>query len=148
MSTQQNNFPRRERVGMIRSFMLRRKLLAGVAAILMGASLVFSGSASAHDVDLKKAREVTREYARSVRAASNGRYLHYSTRCRKLFPHIVQCEIEYQNAQDTAKGVYTCKEGITVYFRPHSSAGEDYTLYGKHHSANACGGTFLNNRLG
>lgn len=139
MSTPENDLSRRERV--------RRSVLAGVAVLLMGASLVFISSTSAHDVNLKKAREAAREYARSVRAASDGKYIHYSTRCSKLFPHIVKCEIEYQNAQDTAKGVYTCKEGITVYFRPHSSAGEDYTLYGKHHSANACGGTFLNNRL-
>lgn len=49
MSTQQNNFPRRERLGMTRGLMLRRKVIAGIAAILMGVSLVFSGSASTQD---------------------------------------------------------------------------------------------------
>ncbi len=49
MITQQNNFPRCERLGMKMNFMLRKNILAGIAAILMGASLVFSGSASTQD---------------------------------------------------------------------------------------------------
>jgi hypothetical protein len=130
--------------------MVRKRVLAGIAVLLMGASLVFTGSASAHNIDQKKAREAAREYAREVRDKSGGRYLHYSTFCYKMFAnhnHYVRCEIEYQNAQDKAKGVYTCKESINVYMRAHGNVGENYTLYGKHASANACGGYFLDSRI-
>ena len=151
MSKQENKFSRRERLGMTMSFMLRRRALAGIAALVMGASLVFTGSTSAHNTDRKKAREAARDYARKVRDNSGGKYLNYSTYCYKLFGnhnHYVQCEIEYQNAKDKAAGVYTCKEIVTFYMRAHGNVGENYTLYGKHASANACGGYFLNNIVG
>jgi hypothetical protein len=133
---------------MTRGFMLRRKLLAGVAAILMGASLVFSGSASAHNIDLAKAREVARDYARGVRAESDGRYLHYSTNCVSAFPnhnHIVRCLIDYQSAKDKAKGVYTCRESIELKFNAHSVSGGRpvYIIWGDHTSNSKCGNRFL-----
>ena len=151
MSTQQNNSPRREKLGVIKGFMLRRKVLAGIAALSMGASLIFTLSASAHNIDVKKAREAAREYAREVRDKSGGKYLHYSTFCYKMFAnhnHYARCEIEYQNAKDKAKGVYTCKEIVNFYMRAHGKVGENYTLYGKHSSANACGGYFLDSQIG
>lgn len=137
MSRQANNFSRRE--------MLRRRILAGFAAILMGASLVFSGSASAHNIDLAKAREVARDFAMAIRASSDGgyygKYLHYSTNCWRAFPghnHIVKCTLEYQNAKDTEKGVYTCKESIEVFLQSHKY-GESYVMQIRHTSMNKCG---------
>jgi hypothetical protein len=137
MSAQANNLSGRER--------LRRRVLAGAAAILMGVSLVFTGSTSAHDIDLLKARESAREYARRVRDNSGGKYLHYSTKCRAMFPghnHYVSCVIDYQNAKDKAAGVYTCRESIKIYMFPHS-VGLNYTLVGDHSSNNNCGGYFV-----
>lgn len=81
MSTQQKNFPRCERLGMRLNFMLRRRVLAGIAVMLMGASLVFMLSASAHNIDLDKAWALARDYARIVRKESPKRYLHYATNC-------------------------------------------------------------------
>jgi hypothetical protein len=151
MSTEQNNFRCCERVGMTRGFMLRRRILAGVAAILMGASLVFSGSVSAHDIDVKKARELVREYARSVRDQSGGKYIHFSTRCTAMFPnhnHYASCIAEYQNAKDTAAGVYTCKEMITVFFSNHNSRdASSYYYFMTHASGNRCGSRRLEGRL-
>ncbi len=81
MSQQENIFSRRKRLGMRLDFMLKRKVLAGIAAIVMGASLVFTLSASAHDIDVEKAREMSRDYARTVHKERN--YLHYKMNCNK-----------------------------------------------------------------
>src|SRR4051812_304328 len=101
--------------------MLRRVLVL-IATLSMGVSFSFTWRTSAHNIDLDKAWELARNYARSVREESNGRYLHYTTNCVKAFPghnHFVRCVIEYQNAKDTAAGVYTCKETIELYMLPH-----------------------------
>jgi hypothetical protein len=50
--------------------MLRRRMLVGLAALLLGASLVFSGNVSAHNISLERAWEMAREYARAVRSAT------------------------------------------------------------------------------
>lgn len=137
MSTQANNFSRREK--------LRRRVLAGIAALLMGSSLVFSGGASAHNIDLAKARDLARNYARQVRDESGGKYLHYSTSCRKNFPghnHSVRCVIDYFNAKDTAAGVYTCRESIELALAPHGDF-LDYRISG-HHTSGKCGSRYLN----
>ena len=134
-------------LGMTRDFMLRRKVLAGVAVLLMGASLVFSPSASAHNIDVAKARELARNYARQVRDESGGKYLHYSTSCVSNFPnhnHSVNCVIKYQNAKDKAAGVYTCKEKIQFHMGSHSRSNEDYRIFANHIS-NQCGSRTLNN---
>ena len=50
-----------------------------IVAILIGVNFVFTCSTSAHNIDMAKAREVTRNYARKVRDESGGKYAHYST---------------------------------------------------------------------
>jgi len=131
---------------------MRSSSIIAIVAILIGASLVFSGRTSAHNIDLKKAREAARDYARSVRDESGGKYVHYSTSCVRAFPghnHIVSCVISYQNEQDTAKGVYTCRESIEIKMPPHSrSTGSmDFGLHGFHTSWNMCGSRRLNDTL-
>jgi len=49
MSKQDNDFSRRRMLGMTVGSVLRRRVVAGIAAVIMGASLVFSGSASTQD---------------------------------------------------------------------------------------------------
>ena len=153
MSTQQNNFPRCERLGMKLNFMLRKSILAGIAVVVMGTSLLFTGSTFAHNIDLEKAWEQARNYARSVRKESGGKYLHYSTNCVEAFPnhnHIVRCVIQYQNKRDAAKGVYTCKETIEVYLWHHTRSGskEYHWLYARHTSGNSCGSRRLETMSG
>lgn len=134
MSKQESDFPRRERFGLRRDFMPRRRVLAGITAILMSASLIFSGNVSAHNIDLNKAREVVRNYARMVRDQSGGKYVHYSTNCVAAFPghnHIARCLIDYKNEEDTKKGVYTCRELVEIKLWPHK-AGINYTPRGVH----------------
>lgn len=122
---------------------MSRRVLAGIAVLLMGASLVFTLSASAHNINLAKAREAARDYARLVRSESGGKYLHYSTNCVRAFPnhnHIVRCLIDYQNAKDTAAGVYTCRESMEIYMPPHDRSGQiNFELYARHTSNNQCG---------
>jgi hypothetical protein len=133
--------------------MLRRVLVL-IAILSMGVSFSFTWRTSAHNIDLDKAWELARNYARSVREESNGKYLHYTTNCVKAFPghnHFVRCVIEFQNAKDTAAGVYTCKESIELYMVPHDygKGGPVYTIYAKHTSGNTCGARRLNDtRLG
>jgi len=130
---------------------MRSRLLIVIVAIVMVASLVGTWSTSAHNIDLKKAREAARDYARRVRDESGGKYVHYSTNCWRAFPghnHIVKCEISYQNEQDTAKGVYTCRESIEIKMPPHSRTGSvDFGLHGFHTSWNICGSRQLNDTL-
>jgi len=77
--------------------------------------------------------------------------VHYSTNCVRAFPghnHIVSCVISYQNEQDTAKGVYTCRESIEIKMPPHSRTGSmDFGLHGFHTSWNICGSRQLNDTL-
>lgn len=116
--------------------MPKRGLLSGVAAILMGASFILSGNVSAHNIDVQKAREVIRNYARGVRDASGGKYVHYSTSCVAAFPghnHIASCVVDYQNEEDTKKKVYTCRERIDVRLQPHQR-GLDYIPRAEHMS--------------
>lgn len=75
--------------------------------VLLGASLVFPLGVFAHNIDVKKAREVVRDYARQVRDESGGKYAHYSTCCVSAFPnhnYIARCTIDYQSEADTKKG--------------------------------------------
>ena len=155
MSVQESNFPRREGFGPRVDFTLRRRALAGIAAILMGTSFIFSVNVSAHNIDLVKAREAARNYARQVRDESGGAYVHYSTSCVAAFPnhnHIARCLIDYKNEADTKKGVYTCRELIEIKLLPHKDpiTGEErfnYTLYGYHASRNQCGGIWLSGNV-
>lgn len=102
--------------------MLRRRMLAGVAALFLGASLVFSGNASAHNISLEKSWEMARDYARSVRKESGGKYLHYTTDCWKLFEghnHYVRCVIFYNNKENDRAPTILCRETIDVYYQAH-----------------------------
>ncbi len=121
--------------------MLRRRVLAGIAALLMGVSLVFTLSASAHNISLANAQEMARDYARSVRKGSKGKYLHYSTDCYKLFQdhnHYVRCQIDYTDDEKTGgTNSAVCRETIDVFFQPHN-AGERSNYWIKHHSGQ-CG---------
>jgi hypothetical protein len=132
---------------MTRGFTLRRRMLAGIAALLMGASLVFTGNTSAHNIDVAKARELAREYARQIRDESGGKYKNYTTRCGAQFPnhnHLVSCTIQYYNEKDKAAGVYTCKEKIQLHMSSHSRSNEDYRIWGSHLSSQ-CGSRTLSN---
>ena len=123
---------------------MRRKSLIVIVAMLMVASVVFKWGASAHNIDLKKAREVIRNYAQKVRDESGGKYAHYSTSCVAAFPghnHIARCVVDYKNEADTKKGVYTCRELIEVKLWAHD-AGLNYTPRGVHVSP-PCGNVKL-----
>lgn len=121
--------------------MLKRVLVL-IATVVMVASLVFTLSASAHNIDLPKARELAKEYARSIIKEGRG-YVTYSWRCGKMFPghnHFVQCEIEYKNAKDKAAGTYTCKEVIQIKFPAHARSNtHTYSYTMLHTSGNTCG---------
>ncbi len=153
MSKQETDFSRRQILGQTVCFMLRRSVLAGIIAVLMGASLVFTGSASAHNIDLAKAKELVRRYAQAVRRESDSRDLYISStwNCVNAFPnhnHIVRCVIQHQNARDKNAGVYTCKETMELYMTPHRPA-ESYLIYARHTSVSNCGkGRFYDTPLG
>lgn len=121
---------------------MRSSSIIAIVAILIGASLVFSGRTSAHNIDLKKAREFVRDYARAVRDQSGGKYAHYSTNCVAAFPghnHIARCLVDYKNEADAKKGVYTCRELIEIKMGSHHGIQEDYTMWASHASSNQCG---------
>ena len=129
---------------------MRRKSLGVIVAIVIGANLVFTWSTSAHNIDLKKARELVRDYARKVRDESGGKYVHYSTNCVAAFPnhnHIARCLVEYRNEADTKKGVYTCQELIEINLPPHDGNQMGYDLWATHVSFSQCGKSRLKHQL-
>ncbi len=129
---------------------MRRKSLAVIVAIVIGANLVFTWSTSAHNIDLKKARELVRDYARKVRDESGGKYVHYSTNCVAAFPnhnHIARCLVEYRNEADTKKGVYTCQELIEINLPPHDGNQMGYDLWASHVSFSQWGKSRLKHQL-
>jgi hypothetical protein len=142
MSKQANDFSRRKIAGMITGFMQGRRLLAGVATVLMATSLIFTGGASAHNISLAKGEEVARDYAQSVRRESNGKYRSYTTDCYTLFQghnHYVRCVIKYTDKERA--GLYTpglCQETIDVFYLAHSKASGRTSWSLKHHSGQ-CG---------
>ena len=149
MIKQTNNFSPRKISGVTARVMLSRRVLAGVAAILMSASFIFSGNVSAHNIDLEAARNAARRYARQVRDQSAGKYQHFSTNCENAFPghnHIVRCQIDYQHESFTKSTAYTCREFIEIKVPPHGSIFNPVKsgfLYGSHTTA-PCGGVKLN----
>ena len=125
--------------------MLLRRMLIGIVVLFIGASLLCPRKTSAHNIDLEKAQEMARDYARLIRQQSNGKYLHYSTKCGKAFPghnHVVRCTIDYQNARDTERGIYTCRETIEIIHKSHNNFSGDYRFYGNH-SSTKCGNFYL-----
>ena len=129
---------------------MRRRSLIVIIAGLSGVCLLFTWAASAHNIDLKKAREVARDYARQVRDESGGKYVHYSTNCVAAFPnhnHIARCLVEYRNEADTKKGVYTCQELIEINLPPHSDGQMGYDLWANHVSFSQCGNIRLKHKL-
>jgi hypothetical protein len=129
--------------------MLRRKVLPGLAAIVMGASLIFTPKVLAHSIDLEAAWEKARDHARSVRNDSNGNYKHYATDCVKAFTghnHYVRCTIFFQTEKDKERGKWTCRERVEVYHEAHGRTGPggiyerfgNDTMYLKHTSQKIC----------
>ena len=143
MSKQDNGFSRRQMSELTTGLRLKRSMLFGIAVLVMGASLFFTPSTSAHNIDVEKARELVRDYARRVRDESGGQYIHYSTSCTRSNPghnHYVGCVVKYQNEADAAKGVYTCKEALVLFMSPHNRDGSyDFEIFMKHESRNYCG---------
>ena len=125
---------------MTAGYLLRRRILAGIAVLIMGASVVLE-SVSAHNINLEKAQEFARDYAREVRQESAGKYLHYTTDCINLFKghnHYARCTIEFtddENPGNTKSAL--CRETVDVYLQPHNR-GEVFKYYMKHYSGQ-CG---------
>ena len=117
-----------------------RRILIGVAALLIGASLVISPSASAHNINLEKAKEKARAYAKSVLDSGKG-YVQSITRCNNAFSghnHYVRCTIQYEDrASKEVDGVFACTETIEVYFQSHRD-GQNFEYYMKH-TSRRCG---------
>jgi hypothetical protein len=129
---------------------MRKSLLIVIVAMLIATNLVFTSSTSAHNVDLKKAREIVRDYARKVRDESGGKYVHYSTNCVAAFQnhnHIARCLVEYRNEADTKKGVYTCQELIEISLPPHKDGRMGYDLWANHVSFSECGKSRFKHQL-
>ncbi len=141
MIKHENRHSRRERLGITMGFILSRRVLAGIAAILMCASLVFTLRASAHNISLANAQEMARQYAKSVREESNGKYIRTMTDCYELFPghnHYVHCEIDYKDQATKNAGQGVCYETIDIYIQPHRD-GQSFKKSMKHHSYQHCG---------
>ena len=144
MSKQVIKCPRVQRLGVTVRTLLQRKMPAGIVLVLIGATLVLPWTVSAHNINLDKAQELARNYARKVRTESNGKYTHYSTDCVNLFQghnHYVRCTIEYDNDDDNDSNSRLCREAVDVFLQPHNR-GETFNYFMKHYSGR-CGSKTL-----
>lgn len=133
---------RKKMLGIRLGFMLSGKALAGIAILFLCASLVFTLSVSAHNIDVEQAKAKVRAYAREVLNDGSG-YRYSTTSCRALFQghnHQVRCRVSYQNEGDRNIGEWTCREDITVYFQSHSGDRRNWEYYMSHVSPQSkCG---------
>ncbi len=120
---------------------MRSGTVLGITALLMCASLVFTLSVSAHNINLATAKEKAREYSlRVVNDPANG-YVQVIRTCVNAFPghnHYVRCTIRYEDKRTKEiDGVFACTESIEVYFQSHRD-GQNYQYYMKH-TSRQCG---------
>lgn len=141
MGKREYNFSLHERWETVFGFTLRKRMLAGIAAILMVASLVFSPSASAHNINLATAKEKAREYSLRVLNDSSKGYVQVIRNCARAFSghnHYVRCTIKYEDQRSKQiDGVFACTETIEVYFQSHRD-GQNFQYYMKH-TSRQCG---------
>ena len=128
MSKPENNFSRREILGMRLGFMLRRRVLAGIAALLMGASLVFTPSTSAHELTLTKARIAAARRGKGHSRSANSSYGSYKVVCIRMETHYVRCQIHYYGRSSSAQknDSLLCTEYLNVYYKSESDNGVYY----------------------
>ena len=110
--------------------------------IVLASSLLYwtAPNVSAHTIDVAKAREKAREYARAKVNDPNRNYKHYQTDCVAAFPnhnHIVTCSIGYDTEANRGNKEFSCKESIEVYLYPHKDF-LVYTLQIRHTSKAEC----------
>ena len=145
MRAQENRFARSKKLGMTMGFGPSRRVLAGLAAILIGASLIFSPRVSSHNIGLAKAKEMAREYSLRVLNDPAKDYVQVIRRCANAFSghnHYVRCTIKYEDKRSKEiDGVFACTETIEVYFQSHRD-GQNFQYYMKH-TSRPCGSETL-----
>jgi hypothetical protein len=95
-------------------------LVRATTVIALSLCIIAGGvpTVNAHNIDVVKARDKAREYARQKVADPNRAYEHFTTDCLAAFPghnHIVRCSIFYFD--DSRNQL--CKERVEVYVEPH-----------------------------
>jgi len=130
-------------VGIMLNLILRVRVLAGITAVLMVASLPLTQIASVHDISLAMAKTRVVKYAEKIVKSKN--YDEAITECKRAFPghnHYVRCEVKYKDRRNKNKeNVFSCTEKIEVYFQPHNQ-GEEHIYYMRH-TTRECGDTRL-----
>jgi len=123
---------------------MRRLLPIGVAAA-MGTSLFFTGTASAHNINLETAKAKVRPYVSQVLNDPSRGYVQAITRCSRAFSghnHYIRCTVQYENAESkNVDGVFACTEKVEAYHQSHRD-GINYQIYRKHTSP-PCGSITL-----
>ncbi len=141
MGNQNSGFSRRNTVGIMLNLMLRVRVLAGITAVLMVASLTLTQIASVHDISLAMAKTRVVKYAEKIVKLKN--YDEAITECKRAFSghnHYVRCEVKYKDRRNKNKeSVFACTEKIEVYFQPHNR-GEEHIYYMRH-TTRECGDT-------
>lgn len=145
MNQIENDISRRRKLGTSAASMLRRSMLGGIAAILMGVGLAYPSGVSAHNIGVQSAKLKVREYVRSVINAPGSRYVRATTTCNKAFNghnHYVRCMVQYKDRESENKGrVYACTEHIEVYFQSHNLLRGESNIYYMKHTSPECGHT-------
>lgn len=126
-----------------------RRLLAKVALVLMGASLIFSPSAFAHNINLVTAKAKVSRYAQRVVNARTNRYILVTTDCDKAFNghnHYARCTVKYKDKETKDRdGEYACAENTEVFFQSHNLLRGENNTYYMRHTSRECGDMRLSN---
>jgi hypothetical protein len=102
-----------------------RRVLVLIAALSMGASLVFTSSTSAHELTLTRARKAAEERGKGHSRSANSRYGTYKTICTRMEYHFVRCQIQYYGRSSSAlkNNSLLCTEYVNVYYKSESDNG-------------------------
>lgn len=120
------------------------RVFAGLTAVVLSLCVIFTVGVSAHDIDKEQARQKLENYVRTVTRERNYRADAVSKMsCGKLYPHQVECLLQYQTEQDFRANRTTCSERITVYFKSHNGSKRDWTYYTTHQGSHKCGTQYL-----
>ena len=97
--------------------------MRSVLVLILALGIFWSGvpRVFAHNIDVAKARDKAREYAKGKVADPNRAYEHFTTDCLAAFPghnHYVRCSIFYFDGSRNQ----LCKERIEVYLPEHHRA--------------------------
>lgn len=118
---------------------MKARLVAS-ALVLAFAALAVTSSASAHSMTEPTARKYAKYFADNLVDHSDGEYTKATVigKCKKLFPHRVECRVGFDDESTEKSDRYACTERFMMVYDAHDrdergSKQMSYSRISKHH---------------